>query len=334
MRIISLAFLLLLQIYAWGQSAENIPDHFKQVDQTLWVVADLDQVISQWKQLGFEQVADLGTVTAKFKSSGKRFPLRMARANLGEAIITWIAPSEEDPVFHRFRQDYGNGAMSLVHRLDDKKSLKSERERLAGMGVGVLEEIDIKTKEGKWTYLLMDTRKEGKYTLGYVFGEDDQKLSASLSADNRHNMRLTQYAFAVQNVKDASPYWKKIGFPEIEVTPAPGSEREYYGEPADFTLELGWQRHGDITYEWCIPLTPPTVYQDHMEKHGEGIQHLGFAVSDMDAVIEDYAAKGFDVSMSGAWGEKGKPGSGRFAYIDLEEAGGLTVELLWSYRGK
>jgi hypothetical protein len=52
----------------------------------------------------------------------------------------------------------------------------------------------------------------------------------------------------------------------------------------------------------------------------------------MDVVLEDYTSQGFVVSMGGTWGEKGKPGSGRYEYIDLELAGGLTMELLWSFR--
>lgn len=35
---------------------------------------------------------------------------------------------------------------------------------------------------------------------------------------------------------------------------------------------------------------------------------------------------------SGAWGEKGKPGSGRFAYADTSAIGGVTIELLWNQR--
>jgi hypothetical protein len=52
----------------------------------------------------------------------------------------------------------------------------------------------------------------------------------------------------------------------------------------------------------------------------------------MDMVLDDYRSQGFVVSMGGARGEKGKPGSGRYEYIDLEEAGGLTMELLWNYK--
>ena len=51
----------------------------------------------------------------------------------------------------------------------------------------------------------------------------------------------------------------------------------------------------------------------------------------MDAVLQDYTARNYTNTMGGTWGEEGKPGSGRYEYIGLEQAGGLTVELLWNY---
>ena len=36
------------------------------------------------------------------------------------------------------------------------------------------------------------------------------------------------------------------------------------------------------------------------------------------------------IVQSGAWGEAGKPGAGRFAYADTTRFGGVTVELLWN----
>jgi hypothetical protein len=79
-------------------------------------------------------------------------------------------------------------------------------------------------------------------------------------------------------------------------------------------------------------LKGPTVYNDFIRLHGEGIQHFGFSVSDMDSAIDFFEQKGYKISMSGGWGEKGKPGSGRFAYVDLSKIGGMTIELLWSFR--
>jgi hypothetical protein len=96
-------------------------------------------------------------------------------------------------------------------------------------------------------------------------------------------------------------------------------------------MNLGWQRFGDIPYEWCIPLKPPTVYEDFIINHGEGLQHLGFNVEDIDEVITAFEAKGFYVVQSGSWGAKGQPGSGRFAYIGTAPVGGVLIELLWNY---
>jgi hypothetical protein len=76
------------------------------------------------------------------------------------------------------------------------------------------------------------------------------------------------------------------------------------------------------------------VYEDHLKAHAEGFHHLGINVDDMDQGIAEWTRPGFAVSQSGGWGEEGKPGSGRFAYIDTDAIGGVTVELLWNYRTK
>jgi hypothetical protein len=55
-------------------------------------------------------------------------------------------------------------------------------------------------------------------------------------------------------------------------------------------------------------------------------------VPDIDAAARAWEAVGVKVVQSGAWGEKGKPGSGRFAYVDTSTVGGVTVELLWNQR--
>ena len=52
----------------------------------------------------------------------------------------------------------------------------------------------------------------------------------------------------------------------------------------------------------------------------------------MDKATAFFEQKGYKISMSGAWGDEGKKGSGRFAYIDLSEIGGMTLELLWNFK--
>jgi len=256
----------------------------------------------------------------------------MAKANLGGAHITWIQPLDENSLFAKFHSEYGDGAMSLVHRFSDELDWPSEMMRLDQLGIEPLDEVMITTEYGDLIYVFMDTQEEGKYILGYSIGNEDEKIYAQLTDENLHNMKINQYAFAIREYKPVSEFWAKLGQPEFQINHPELGDMHYYGEPTDHSLIQGWQKHGTVSYEWCIPVKPPIVYDDHIKQHGEGIHHLAFSVDDMDQVLTDYEEKGYVNSMGGTWGEKGKSGSGRYEYIDLEEAGGVTVELLWNYK--
>ncbi len=312
-------------------STQATQDYFKQVDQMIWVVKDLDKVMAKWRQLGFDQFANLGTVEASEKKAGKKIKIRMVQANLAGAIITWIQPLETTSVFAKFNASYGDGGMSLVYHMDSKEAVQNEVKRLNDIGIDELEAIAVNTPSGILNYVFMNTRKEGKYVLGYTFGDIDKNITARLTPQNKFAMRQNQYAFVAKDPQPISQYWQSIGMPPLTEAKPDISDKMYHGQAADYDLKQGWQKQGKVPYEWCFSLRPPNVYLDHLKQHGEGIHHLGFAVTDMDEVIRDYESKGFHFSMSGAWGEKGKPGSGRFAYVNLEDAGGVTMELLWNY---
>lgn len=314
-----------------GKRTSEVPEHFKTVDQMLWVIEDLDNVIAHWGKLGFTQVIMLDTVVAELIKTGKTVKIRLAKANIGGSNITWIQPLGEESVFSEFHNSYGDGAMSLVHRMESKEALQGELNRLSGIGLDIKEEINILTNKGNLYYILMDTWDDGKYYLGYTYGDEDLKIMKELSSENLHNMQINQYAFAIHNAESVSEYWHKVGQPEFQINYPELGNKHYYGEMVDHELIQGWQRHGTVAYEWCIPVKLPIVYEDHINKHGEGIHHLAFTVEDMDKVLEDFKSKGYVVSMGGTWGEAGKPGSGRYEYIDLENAGGLTLELLWNH---
>jgi methylmalonyl-CoA/ethylmalonyl-CoA epimerase len=332
MRNLSLLLILLILGSCQEKTAE-VPGHFKHVDQVLWINDNLGKTIAHWKNLGFNQIMDLDTVSAVMNKSGKTVRLKLAKANLGGANITWIQPLEGGSVFDEFYASYGNGAMSLVYRMESKKALQNELDRLAAIGLNVKEEISIETARGNLHYVLMDTREEGKFYLGYTWVDEGVKLMQELTSGNLHGMQLNQYAFAIrnENVKSVSHYWHRVGFPEFEMNHPELGNKHYYDKEVDHDLIQGWQRHGDIAYEWCIPVSTPIVYDDHIKKHGEGIHHLAYSVENMDKVLDDYKTKGYVVSMGGTWGNDGEPGSGRYEYIDLEDAGGVTMELLWSF---
>lgn len=331
MKRISLGWTVLI-LAAGVLNAADIPEAYNHVDQVLWVVSDVESTMDEYQDLGFSQMADFGQVLITEESSGKRIKVRLVCANLGGAHVNWIEPGKGKSVFTEFLQENGDGAMSLIHRFPDKNFMEQEVDRLKDLGIDVFERISLQTEKGDLNFVLMDTRKEGKFNLGFTYLEDGTDLYQSLGVKNRNGLKLNQYAFAIRDPEPVSSFWHRIGLPEFQINHPVLGNTHYYGKIVDHELIQGWQRHGDIAYEWCIPVKPPIVYEDHIQLHGEGIHHLAFTVEDMDQVLDDYTSRAYVVSMGGTWGEKGKPGSGRYEYIDLEKAGGLTMELLWSYR--
>jgi catechol 2,3-dioxygenase-like lactoylglutathione lyase family enzyme len=146
-------------------------------------------------------------------------------------------------------------------------------------------------------------------------------------------LKLSQYAVVVRSLEKVSAYWEKLGFPRMEITHGPLSDLVHRGQPGKFDQRLGWHRHGTVTWEWIEPLAGPTVYEEFLKEHGEGFHHFAFDVPDIDAAQAFFAANGAAPVQSGAWGEKGKPGSGRFAYSATDAFGGVTTEFLWNSAG-
>ena len=327
--LIYLSFILFM--YSSQMIKAQINPVYQEVDQILWVVEDLKSIKKGWNAIGFTQTQDLKKV--KLISHGLKDDKGTIKASityLGGAKALWIQPVSGETIFSRYLNKNGEGAVALIHKVNNEDQLNELTQQLARANIGKIATYTLQTKTGDLKYTIMDTREKGKYFLGFVV--DGRTSGHTYTGDNQLGMKFTQYAFAIREDKPVSSFWASAGLPELEITHGEVWDKEYFGKSADFDMNLGWQRHGNIVYEWCIPLKSPTVYEDHIRMHGEGIQHFGFSVADMDKAIEYFENKGYKISMSGGWGEKGKKGSGRFAYVDLGQIGGMTVELLWNYR--
>ena len=88
-------------------SLGQVRPFFKQVDQLLWVVKDLDNVVGSWSELGFDQVNRVGEVQGRLGSEAVK--LKVALANLGGFRIVWIEPEQRASVLTDFLELHGDG---------------------------------------------------------------------------------------------------------------------------------------------------------------------------------------------------------------------------------
>ncbi len=328
----ALVALLSSTIAAFAQ----LPDFYQRVDRLVWVVDDIKPVVEGWRKAGFGTVLEMGDgeiTEAEYRGKPVSIPVRVAGGMLGETGVHWVQPLGGNNAFTDFLKRHGNGVFSLVHLVPTAQAYDAELARMRSLGVGVLQSGIMTNSNGTIRYAFLDTEKEGKYVLGLLHLPSPERPGPlALPAVGERGPRITQYAFAVRGFGPVSRYWAKLGFPEFTVTQTPLRDLIYRGKPGQFEMQLGWQRHGKVPYEWILSLKGPDVYLEHLEKHGEGVHHIAFQVEDMDAAIARWNSLGFPLSMAGAWGDAGKPGSGRFAYHDTHAIGGIDIELLWNFK--
>lgn len=331
----TLRFVLALVLATLALPAADPPAWQLRVERLVWVVSDPSAVVDGWRKLGLMETMPARTLTPSLTYRGDPVTakLRWQVARFGDTIVDFVQPLEGSNAFSAFHRQHKDGILALVHRAESLQWLESEVARMKSLGVTVLQDYRVGPAGSEARLVLFDTEAQGKYALGLVATASDRYPEAlqppPLKPDAR---KVTQYAFALKDLNAVSAYWQKLGWPAMAVTNPDLLELTYRGKPERFAMQLGWYRHTKVPYEWILSTQPPNVYDDHMKVHGEGVHHLAFNVPDMDAATADWAKKGYPVSQSGAWGEKGKPGSGRFAYLDTQRNGGIDIELLWNYR--
>jgi len=324
--------LSLLALAVAAPSQAELPEMYRKVTSVHWVVKDLDHVKRGWAKLGFPAVQDLGemTVAGSFRGQSGSSRFRIAQARLAGADVVWIQPAEGGSAFSEHLARHGEGVVSLNYAAPSREALDAEVGRLAGLGVSVLQRAEVITTAGRLSVVHMDTAAEGKYVLGLV--HDETPPPSTGPPPTAVPLKLSQYAVVVRSLEKVSAYWEKLGFPKMEITHGPLSDLVHRGQPGKFDQRLGWHRHGTVTWEWIEPVAGPTVYEEFLKEHGEGFHHFAFDVPDIDAAQAFFAANGAAPVQSGAWGENGKPGSGRFAYSATDGFGGVTTEFLWNLR--
>ena len=92
----------------------------------------------------------------------------------------------------------------------------------------------------------------------------------------------------------------------------------------------------DVSYKARIALAPmgpvqlelvevtegDSIHLEFLEERGEGVEHLGFRVDDLDAEVARFKRHGIDVLQSA------RTAGGGYAYMDTREIGGIIFELI------
>jgi methylmalonyl-CoA/ethylmalonyl-CoA epimerase len=104
------------------------------------------------------------------------------------------------------------------------------------------------------------------------------------------------------------------------------SAATYRGKPADYSMAIALSWMGPMRIELIQVLRGPTIHEEHVRKHGYGVQHLGVLTENMELALEQARRAGIEMIMDGRG--FGKDGDGWYAYLDTEDSLGVTIELV------
>ena len=135
-----------------------------------------------------------------------------------------------------------------------------------------------------------------------------------------------QVALVVRDIEQArQTYAKLFGCeppPVIETDTAAKSHIQYRGGTTPARAKLAFFPLGAVSLELIEPLGGPSIWQEHLDRHGNSIHHIAFRVADMPAPTAALAGRGCPTVQTGDFT------GGCYAYVDSAPQLGVMLELL------
>ena len=316
---------VMLAVSAFAQ----MPGFYKKVNRLTWVVQNIDHAKPAWIALGLADVQEYPDIKLIGKYRGRPVTIWAweITGHLGNLTVDMIQPAEgQRNALTDFLDKHGDGIFSIVHEVATQEALEKEVRRMRNLGIAVLQQVSLDRQGKHVTFTYFDSEPEGKFVLGLVYWPGGAPAPEAPE-------KISHLAPVVRESQTASAFWERLGFPAFRTEQAtPRGDSEYRGKPLWLSFDVGYQHYDQIGYEWIVPtMTPPNIYAEFLKSHGEGIQHLGMPVDDLNKAVAEYERLGYHVWQSGAWGDIGKKGSGQYDYMDTDSIGGVSVELIHAY---
>jgi methylmalonyl-CoA/ethylmalonyl-CoA epimerase len=142
--------------------------------------------------------------------------------------------------------------------------------------------------------------------------------------------KIVQIAIVTKDIEASAKKWSAVlGMPVQPITlTRPGEEVKviYRGKPSKGQAKLTFFRTGQVVLELIQPVGKDTSWMEYLDKHGEGVQHIGLQVTDLDGSIKTLESLGYPVQHRGRYDKD----NGTYVYFDTMKDLGVVIELLHS----
>ncbi len=141
---------------------------------------------------------------------------------------------------------------------------------------------------------------------------------------------VSQIGVVVRDVYKTAEYYSSLfGIGPFTVYDfVPG--KHWYREELTYSkVRMGKAVWGNLELELIQPLEGRSIHVDFLERHGEGLQHLGFNVANFDELYERFIQEGFKPLLRGESYVETYKGHLKACYFDTSRIGGVLFEIIW-----
>lgn len=138
----------------------------------------------------------------------------------------------------------------------------------------------------------------------------------------------THVCLVVKDVeRTADMYSSLLGFGPflIRMVEVPPTHATVRGRAVSHVLKFGYARRGPVMFELVETVSGPTIYQEFLEQHGEGIHHIGFRGN---GLLDDELARWEKIGVKPLQVDRRTDPRYGFAYLDTQERFGCILEVV------
>ena len=113
-------------------------------------------------------------------------------------------------------------------------------------------------------------------------------------------VEMTQVGIVVRDLDAVIANMKKIfGCEPSFVGETLKSGRKYFGREGNFAARIALFDFCNIQFEYMMPTEGESIWQDFLDEHGEGLQHVSFRVKSYEDAAAQMAQAGAEAELQG-----------------------------------
>ncbi|MBW1612613.1 MAG: VOC family protein [Deltaproteobacteria bacterium] len=301
---------------------------FSKLAHIAVVVKDIERAVEFYSSLGIGPFItpakvlhdNSGYVKRTYRGSPAGYiGLIVREAQIGPVILQLVQHIEGDCVEKDFLDRKGEGVFHLGFVVDD---IDKEEAKAVKLGLNVIQSGRRADGSGN---AFFDTESLGGVMLEIkqVPSEGDKMSEEMRVGEKSPFSELQHITVVVEDMERAVKFYSSVGIepfvpPDKHVFP----KKTLWGKPINFKLLIRETQIGSVVLQLVEHIEGEDVYKEFVDQRGEGVQHLGFKVDDIDKEEDKAVKMGLQVTQRG----RREDGTG-YTYFDTESLGGVVFEI-------